>query len=52
MNYYYSKNGQTLGPLSIEELVKLIDGNTLVWNVDGSMENWQPAKDACLENVF
>ncbi|MCX6209934.1 MAG: DUF4339 domain-containing protein [Bacteroidetes bacterium] len=43
MNYYYSKDGQTLGPLSVEELIKVIDRNTLVWNADGSMQNWQAA---------
>ena len=45
MNYYYLKNGETLGPLPMDDLVKIIDVNTLVWNEDGSMKEWQPAVD-------
>jgi len=45
MNYYYLKNGETLGPLPIGDLIKIIDESTLVWNEDGSMKDWLPAKD-------
>lgn len=45
MRFYYSKNEQQFGPLPLETLLKVIDGNTLVWNEDGSMENWQKAKE-------
>ena len=43
MAYYYSKNGEQFGPMPIESLLKAIDENTLVWNDDGSMKEWQPA---------
>lgn len=29
--YYYSKNGKQYGPYSLNELVKIIDADTLVW---------------------
>ena len=51
MNYYYSKNGQTLGPLVIDELVKIIDRNTMVWSVDGATKEWLPAKDVPEINI-
>jgi hypothetical protein len=43
MNFYYSKDGQSFGPLPLELLINIIDQDTLVWNEDGSMPDWQPA---------
>ena len=43
MNYYYNLNGITSGPLPIEQLINLINPETLIWNEDGSMPNWVPA---------
>lgn len=43
MNFYYSKDGQSFGPLPLEVLINIIDKDTLVWNEDGSMTDWQPA---------
>jgi hypothetical protein len=43
MNFYYSKDGQSFGPLPLEVLINIIDKDTLVWNEDGSMPDWQPA---------
>ncbi|MCX6209935.1 MAG: DUF4339 domain-containing protein [Bacteroidetes bacterium] len=45
MQYYYAKNGQTLGPLAIKELVKFIDRDTMIWCITGSNQEWKPAKD-------
>ena len=43
MNFYYSKDGQSFGPLPLEVLINIIDKDTLVWNEDGSMTDRQPA---------
>jgi len=43
MNFYYSKDDQSFGPLPLEVLINIIDKDTLVWNEDGSMTDWQPA---------
>lgn len=43
MNFYYSKDGQSFGPLPLELLINIIDRDTLVWNEDGSMPDWRPA---------
>ncbi len=43
MNFYYSKDGLSFGPLPLEVLINIIDKDTLVWNEDGSMTDWQPA---------
>ena len=52
MNYYYIKNGETLGPLPVNDLVKIIDKDTLVWNEDGSIKDWLPARTVIDTNVF
>ena len=39
--YYINTAGQQTGPVSLEELTKLIGPSTLIWCE--SMENWQPA---------
>jgi|GEM_PF-3070163 len=45
MGYYYALNGETLGPLPVEDLVKVIDANTFVWNENGSIKDWISARD-------
>jgi hypothetical protein len=40
--YYYSQNGTTLGPFTLSQLLKKIDGNSLVYR-EGI--NWTNAKD-------
>ncbi len=45
MNYYYNIDGNTLGPLPIEQLIGIITPETLIWNENGSMPNWKPANE-------
>jgi hypothetical protein len=45
MNYYYLVDGKTIGPVSLGELVKVIAPDTLIWCDDGSVKEWQHAKD-------
>ncbi len=53
MNYYYNLNGITSGPLPIEQLINLINPETLIWNEDGSMPDWKPAKEVSeVSNYF
>jgi len=52
MAYYYSKNGEQFGPLPVEALLKVIDENTLVWNDDGSMQEWQTANKVSEINIL
>jgi hypothetical protein len=40
--FHYQLNGTTHGPVPLEKLLELIDGETLVW-YEGS--EWKPAKD-------
>ena len=42
--YYYLINDTTFGPLSVDELIKVINTDTLVWKADVSMKEWLPAK--------
>ena len=44
MNWYYEKNEETLGPISLEELLPHINAETLVWRED-SLEDWVEAKE-------
>lgn len=41
--YFYVKNGVSEGPLSAEELIKLITPDTLIWTE--GMTEWAPASD-------
>ena len=45
MQFYYYANNATQGPLNIDDLIKVIDLDTLVWNADGSTKDWKPAKE-------
>ncbi len=50
MNWYYSQNGQQLGPVPEQELARLaatgaVNANSLVWH-DG-LPDWQPLGTAC-----
>ena len=44
MNWYYEKNEEPHGPISLEELLPLVSAETLVWKVD-SLEDWVSAKE-------
>lgn len=41
--YFYVENGASNGPLSAEELIKLITPETLIWTE--GMTEWAPAKE-------
>ncbi len=45
MNYFYNIDGTTYGPLPIEQLIKIITPETLIWNEDGSMPDWKQARE-------
>lgn len=49
--YFYVKNGVSEGPLSAEELIKLITPDTLIWTE--GMTEWTPASEvAPIGNMF
>lgn len=49
--YFYVKNGVSEGPLSAEELIKLITPDTLIWTE--GMTEWAPASEvAPIGNMF
>lgn len=49
--YFYVKNGVSEGPLSAEELIKLITPDTLIWTE--GMTEWAPASEvATIGNMF
>ena len=52
MNYYYNIEGITSGPLPAEQLINIITAETLIWNEDGSMPDWKPAKEVSEFNVL
>lgn len=44
MQYYYHKNGEQVGPIELEELLKApLEPETLVWQE--GLPNWKPAKE-------
>lgn len=47
MKYYFVKDEQQFGPFPLEELVRLINADTLVWR--SGLESWVPARE--LEEV-
>ena len=44
MNWYYEKNEEAKGPMSLEELLPHITAETLVW-AENSLENWVAASE-------
>jgi hypothetical protein len=43
MWYYINKN-KTVGPLNLEQLLNVIDNNTLIWNEEGNDSVWKKAE--------
>ncbi len=41
--YYYIQDGEQKGPVSLEELKKIVDQDTFVWSA--GMKDWQPVKE-------
>jgi hypothetical protein len=41
--WYYINENQTIGPLNLEDLLKVIDKNTLIWNDEETDSVWKKA---------
>jgi hypothetical protein len=48
--WYYIKNNQSIGPVSIDELLNEIDNNTLIFDDEGTDSNWKNAESFPLIN--
>jgi hypothetical protein len=42
--WYYINEDKSIGPINLEELLKVIDKNTLVWNDEGDDSVWRKAE--------